>query len=734
MADGLPRSYYVQDLTTAGIPPSQGVSFVSDEQAYRFSPARYGFYMQLLNTLQMPEGKNVVDQLISTENQTRYTREQLEKKAEAIIKDVRYMHSAFKGGAPQSGGEIPTNLMPYFNEIRKQNNLIQHNDKISAEIKGKINDQIKNLDDHDQSQNFLPQLVGKVLEELSKLTNDNNLLLDLQNATTEMKTKLSGKETDSRNPDDAVISKGPTSSTVETKADATDVQKMVNEVRALRRQYESKKNKQEFETNLIKFNTVTNDDFKEYIRRIKLGYDFTDEKRKSERPEVTNSVEYNNKLALANADLYEAQVLKDPNQIKIAEEKIKIIKYDHEIQGQILGKQNEPTENQEVIQNHIDQLYTKISISNTAIDLLKETNETKKTNLQITQDANTAKLNWLEAQATYLTDKSIEKKKQMDALEKIFNEKQSALNKTYSKEGNNIDNPAVNPSSPASTPSHTQPTPQPATPAASATQPVDVGAAQIQGAKKVLEPIIKSLQKVNADLDKIQPSSTTSNPSYSYNALDKSQVFQEAIKEIGNITTSITGSPLIKIGGAVEHNKFKDFFDKINSTTTYGDREEQVARYEEDPVLGPSTESLTITDRVVFIATTFVLRALALFVIQWGLNTYMLRSFNQAFMWYFIVYVGLFVLWVLLVNTVDKDLVFRMLFYYVAADPNGYGRMIAHLCVLVVFLPIPFLVKTKEQDPSAEEFTFEKRRSIFRLLSMLTFFIWVVTSAIAFQY
>jgi hypothetical protein len=98
------------------------------------------------------------------------------------------------------------------------------------------------------------------------------------------------------------------------------------------------------------------------------------------------------------------------------------------------------------------------------------------------------------------------------------------------------------------------------------------------------------------------------------------------------------------------------------------------------------------------------------------------------------VYVSIFVLLALLVNTIDKDLVFRMIFYYMAVDPHGYGRLLTHMFVLLVFLPIPFLVKAKEQDPSSEEYTFERRRSIFRLLSMLTFFIWIITSAIAFQY
>jgi hypothetical protein len=397
MTDGLPTSYYVRDLTVTGIPPSKGFSIASDEQMYQLNPARYGFYMQLLNALQQPNGTQLVDQLIATENQTRYTREQLEKKAETIVNNMRYLHNKFSRG----GGKVgPDEFINNFTTTTAQENL-------------------------------------------NTLNNDFMLLKQIV--------------------DDDVYR-----------------HQLSEKLKQLKNYYQDPQ---------VKFKYTAKDD----------------------------------------------------------------VLYD-------------------------------------------------------------------------------------DLLDEIGN---------------------------------------------------------------------------------------TTNSITGYNLLTDTST-----------TTTTTTPPLgggLQDGGAAE-NKFETFLNNITNASDFKSREKYIHLYNEDPIIGPSTEDISTTDRVIFIAMTFALRAITLFVIQWGLNTYMIRSFEQAFRLYFLVYVSLFFLWVLLVNTVEKDLVFRMMFYYVSVDPHGYGRMLAHFAVHIVFLPIPLLVKTKEQDPTSEEFTFEKRRSIFRLLSMLTFFMWIITSAIAFQY
>jgi uncharacterized membrane protein len=160
----------------------------------------------------------------------------------------------------------------------------------------------------------------------------------------------------------------------------------------------------------------------------------------------------------------------------------------------------------------------------------------------------------------------------------------------------------------------------------------------------------------------------------------------------------------------------------------------KLIEYNNNPITSPKNELITGTDRIVFIATTFILRALSLFMVQWALNTYMVRSFQGAFKLYIGCYISLFMLWVTLTNASRSILFFRMLFFYVSTTPNGYGRVIVHLLVQLLFLPIPFIVQDQKMNAVDTDFTYEKRRSIQSTVSNFTFFMWLLTSVIAAKY
>ena len=160
-------------------------------------------------------------------------------------------------------------------------------------------------------------------------------------------------------------------------------------------------------------------------------------------------------------------------------------------------------------------------------------------------------------------------------------------------------------------------------------------------------------------------------------------------------------------------------------------------RYENDPIMAPSNDEVTSTDRVIFIAITFLFRGISLFLTEWALNSYMFNGFQSAISWYCMVYLSLFLLLTFLVNATTEIQLFRMTFYYLSFEPNGYGRTILHCLVLLMLIPIPFLVKEKipgMEDESEEDSSFTKRRAIMRVLSNLTFFIWILTAAIAMRY
>lgn len=156
---------------------------------------------------------------------------------------------------------------------------------------------------------------------------------------------------------------------------------------------------------------------------------------------------------------------------------------------------------------------------------------------------------------------------------------------------------------------------------------------------------------------------------------------------------------------------------------------------ETHPIYNPKFEQVSMTDRVVFIAVTFIIRALCLFLIDWGLNSHMINSFNRAFLLYIIIYMCIFLVWVLLVNAGEdgKNMFFRMVFYYVNWEVHGPGRVMVHLLIQLMLLPVPFVVKERVVGKNAT-WTYEQRRATYRVISNFTFFIWILTSIIALRY
>ena len=159
--------------------------------------------------------------------------------------------------------------------------------------------------------------------------------------------------------------------------------------------------------------------------------------------------------------------------------------------------------------------------------------------------------------------------------------------------------------------------------------------------------------------------------------------------------------------------------------------------YENDPIMSPAVDEITSTDRVIFIAITFLFRGVSLFLTEWAMNSYMFSGFHSAIVWYCGMYISLVLLLSLLVNASKDIQLFRMMFYYLSNKPHGSGRIILHCIVLLMLLPIPFLVReniTGVSNDDSDDYSFARRRAVMRVLSNLTFFIWVLTSVIAARF
>lgn len=154
------------------------------------------------------------------------------------------------------------------------------------------------------------------------------------------------------------------------------------------------------------------------------------------------------------------------------------------------------------------------------------------------------------------------------------------------------------------------------------------------------------------------------------------------------------------------------------------------------PIFNPEVEKISMTDRVIFIAVTFMIRGLTLFLIDWGINSYMITSFSKAFILYIVTYFSIFMIWALLANAGEdsENMAFKMMFYYVNWNANGIGRVLVHMIILLFLIPIPFIVKEPMFSESSEDLSFQRRRAIYSVLSKFTFFVWILTSVIALRY
>ncbi|MFZ9264952.1 MAG: hypothetical protein ACO222_07295 [Polynucleobacter sp.] len=172
-----------------------------------------------------------------------------------------------------------------------------------------------------------------------------------------------------------------------------------------------------------------------------------------------------------------------------------------------------------------------------------------------------------------------------------------------------------------------------------------------------------------------------------------------------------------------EGNQFEQEFSKFR------------LQYEQDPTFAPLNAQITTADRIIFIAITFLFRGISLFLVEWGMNSYMFRGFKSALTYYFLFYLSMLFLLYFIVNGSTTFHFFRMMFYYLSSEPpNGYGRLLAHCAILVFLMPIFTLVKDTTSQEDENDNSFERRRAVMRTMNTFTLFAWLLTSIVAIAY
>ena len=203
-------------------------------------------------------------------------------------------------------------------------------------------------------------------------------------------------------------------------------------------------------------------------------------------------------------------------------------------------------------------------------------------------------------------------------------------------------------------------------------------------------------------------------------------------------------------------NKIGDFDKEIDD---YNDSDKKdssnikkkLLEFENDPNNTFTYLELTIEDRLVFIITTFFIRYISLILIQWSVDINIIKSFEEGFFYYAVIYISIFwfiVLFVNIDNTVKIDYMnfdnfmnsIRSIFYYFYMGTNGITRLLVHSCIICVLLIVPIILNIKKKSEIEESenkdniISYDERKKLSKSLSLFTIFIWVLTSIIATKF
>ena len=205
------------------------------------------------------------------------------------------------------------------------------------------------------------------------------------------------------------------------------------------------------------------------------------------------------------------------------------------------------------------------------------------------------------------------------------------------------------------------------------------------------------------------------------------------IDEIIKKTNNLDATKDQTLKTIIEVPKIKGIYDKYKDIYKYS----------------PDRLELTLIDRIIFIATTFIIRLIALALIYWGLNSNLINNFKTAYLYYSAIYILFFIFITALVNVMYYYPIFELfsnisltnmpnLLYYFYIHFNGPYRLILHISLILILLVIPLILeldkKTEDQTEMNISFDFNQKEKILNSISNFSFGIFALTSIIAIKF
>ena len=225
---------------------------------------------------------------------------------------------------------------------------------------------------------------------------------------------------------------------------------------------------------------------------------------------------------------------------------------------------------------------------------------------------------------------------------------------------------------------------------------------------------------------------------------------KEFLKKIQNVAPELNSKPIENVEDLIITNEEQTRIDE-KSAKSKSDMIKKIRpiynKYKDD--VNPENLKITMIDRIIFIATTFIIRYITLMIIDWGLSTNLINNFYRAFLYYCFIYLLFFVFIVMLVNVIVhyplmelyssiKIISIPNLFYYFYIYTNGYLRLLIHVFLILIILFIPYVINIdkinfirSEEKKTNISYDYDKKKKILDAISIFSFIIWILTSIIA---
>jgi len=225
---------------------------------------------------------------------------------------------------------------------------------------------------------------------------------------------------------------------------------------------------------------------------------------------------------------------------------------------------------------------------------------------------------------------------------------------------------------------------------------------------------------------------------------------KQFLKKIQNVAPELNSKPIENVEDLIITKEEQTNIDE-KSAKSKSDMIKKIRpiyyKYKDD--VNPENLKITMIDRIIFIATTFIIRYITLMIIDWGLSTNLINNFFRAFLYYCFIYLLFFVFIVMLVNVIVHYPLMELyssmrivsipnLFYYFYIYTNGYLRLLIHIFLILVILFIPYIInidkinfiKSEEKNTNIS-YDYDKKKKILDAISIFSFIIWILTSIIA---